>query len=149
MLGQQKPPEPDHELQTDQLPSASPPPPPSDGKLNAFDALRRGAAALRPLVAECTLVLETRQPRLIWSAVAPSADEPSGWSCESELKSKPRVQLVLRQKTPVPAAASYDERAASPSLASHPALQSIALQGLSTGVLKSACLLYTSPSPRD
>lgn len=85
------------------------PPPPKAAGPNAFEALKRGAEALKPRHVYCTL-LPGPPPRLAWSTVsggsAAAAVAEAAWSCEVDLRSTPPVKLILRQETPASALAS-------------------------------------------
>ena len=91
-----------------QPPPITQPPPPKAAGPNAFEALKRGAEALKPRHVYCTL-LPGPPPRLAWSTIgggsAAAAVADAAWSCEVDLRSTPPVKLVLRQETPASARA--------------------------------------------
>ena len=81
------------------MPSQRPPPQPAGS--NAFEALKRGAEALKPRHVQCTF-LPGPPPRLRWSTVGcGSTGAVEGeWSCEVDVRSTPPVKLILRQEMP-------------------------------------------------
>ena len=66
---------------------------------NAFEALKRGAEALKPRNVHCTL-LPGPPPRLVWSTTAVTAE--AEWTCEVDLRStnSAPVKLILHQEMP-------------------------------------------------
>ena len=64
-------------------------------------ALKKGAAAQRPRLFLCTLVISSPAPRLVWTLRSASENKESKciiWSCEVSFKGPPPVQLVLHQQ---------------------------------------------------